>query len=71
MKITLEEHDGCFAFDMQAETTAEAALLVRFGMNRTNEIRTAGVQANRDGTFTGNLIFGKHKHANNDIPKRR
>jgi len=71
MKITLAEHDGCFAFNLEAETTADAALLVRFGMNRTEEIRSAGVQANRDGTFSGHLVFAKSKRANNDIPKRR
>jgi len=71
MQITLTEHDGCFAVDFTAQNMADAALLTRFGMNRTQEIRTAGVQVNRDGTFTGHLIFGKSKRANNNIPKRR
>lgn len=71
MKITLAEHEGCFAFDLEAESTADAALLVRFGMNRTDTIATAGVQANQNGTFTGHLVFAKSKRANNDIPKRR
>lgn len=71
MKITLFENDGCFGLDFSAESMADAALLTRFGMNRTSEIRSSGVQANRDGTFAGHMIFGKSKRANNEIPKRR
>jgi hypothetical protein len=71
MKISLIEYEGCFSLDFNAETMADAALLTRFGMNRTNEIQTAGTQANRDGTFTGHLILKKSKRADSNIPKRK
>lgn len=71
MRIELIEHEGCFAFNLQAESIAEAALLVRFGTNATHEIRTLSACANADGSFTGDLVLAKHRRANNDIPRRR
>lgn len=70
MKITAKEHDGCFSFDISAETLAEAALLVRFGMNRT-KLRTSDSNARADGTFDASLVFGKSRRADSDVPKRR
>lgn len=40
MKIYMTENEGCFAFDMTAETMADAALLARFsntGSHRPSE----------------------------------
>ena len=71
MKITFAEHDGCFAFDLIAETMADAAALTRFGMNHTNEIRTAGADVKKDGNFLAFMVIGKHKRANSDVPKRK
>jgi hypothetical protein len=71
MKITFAEHAGCFAFDLVAETMADAALLTRFGMNRTNEVRSADAFANENGSFHGCLIVAKHKKAANAIPRRK
>lgn len=71
MKITLTEHDGCFAFDLAAETLPDAALLTRLGMNATKEIRHASTNVSRDGRFEAGVVIAKHKHANNDVPKRK
>lgn len=71
MKITLKEWEGCFGFDLEAESMQDAALLVRMGMNATKEIRHISATANQDGTFHGSLVLGKHKSANNDIPRRK
>lgn len=62
MKITMRENEGCFAFEMQAETMADAALLTRFSTNVTDEVRSAGSYAHNDGTFSGAVVLGKRRH---------
>ena len=71
MKIQFTEHEGCFEISLTAETMQEAAGLVRFGMNRTNEIRSAGADVYKDGTFGSNVVFGKSKKANSNVPRRK
>ncbi len=71
MKVQFIETDGCFSIDLTAETMQEAAALVRFGMNRTDEIRHGSTIASREGEFSTAVVFGKNKRANNDVPKRR
>ena len=71
MNITMQEHEGCFAFDMVAETMADAALLTRFSTNVTNELRSAGAHAHKDGAFTCHCVLGKHRKANSDIVRRK
>ena len=71
MKITFTEHSGCFAFEMVAETMADAALLTRFGMNRTNEIRSGDTFVNANGSFNASLIVGKCKKAFETVPRRK
>lgn len=71
MKITFTENDGCFAINLVAENMQEAAQLVRFGMNRTDEIRSAATRAYESGRFDSHLVFGKHKHASCNVPKRK
>jgi hypothetical protein len=73
MKITLTEFERCFSFDMEAETLAEAAMLVRFGMNRTDEIRSGDTLVNKHPIidFTASLVIGKSRRASNVVPKRK
>ncbi len=71
MKITLKENDGCFAFGLTAETLEDAALLVRFGTNRTDQINSAEIIAHEDGSFSGHLVIGKNKRASGYIQRRR
>ena len=71
MKITLRENDGCFAFSLTAETMEDAALLIRFGTNRTDKINSASAIANADGSFSGHLVIGKHKRADGYVQRRR
>jgi hypothetical protein len=61
MKIIALEYEGCFAFDLTAETIQEAALLARFGMNHTKELRTAYVNVSKEGTFYSSIVVGKRK----------
>jgi hypothetical protein len=71
MIIQLKEHEGCFAFELTPETTQDAALIVRLGINATKEVRHLSAAVNSDGTFGGTLVLGKHKAANNHIPRRQ
>jgi hypothetical protein len=70
MKVKFVEHDSCFAVELVAEDMPEAAALVRFGGNRT-KIRSACVFANKDGTFSASIAFGKHTRAGADVQKRK
>jgi hypothetical protein len=56
---------------MVAETMADAAILTRYSTNVTNELRSAGAHAHRDGAFTGHCVLGKNRKANSDIVRRR
>jgi len=71
MKATFGEHDGCFAIDLVAETKEEAAKLVRFGMNRTDEIRHCSARVTAQGEFSAVIVFGKSKRANSEVPRRK
>lgn len=67
MKITLQEYDGCFSFDMEAETLKDAALLVRMGINATKEIRFLSAIAPSDGDFRGIVVIGKRKRPTAEV----
>ena len=71
MKISMIENEGCFAFNMTAETMADAALLTRFSTNVTNEVRSATTNAHKDGTFTGYCVLGKRRRADSRIARAR
>ncbi|MGN6555626.1 MAG: hypothetical protein ACTHLW_18110 [Verrucomicrobiota bacterium] len=68
MKAIFLEHEQCFTIEFEAENMQEAALLVRFGMNRTKEIRHASATVTKDGRFDAAIVFGKSKRANNYVP---
>lgn len=67
MKFTLLEHDGCFGFEIEPESIADAALLVRFALNATKEVRGIDTTAYSNGTFKTYLVLGKRKKANGEI----
>lgn len=71
MKITFEECGQCFAVHLDAETLQDAALLTRFSINHTAEIRSAGAEAHADGSFSGYIVIAKHQHPTSDIPQQR
>lgn len=71
MKSTLREFDGCFSIDMTAENPVEAAALIRFGMNRTEKLRSADTCVQQDGTVEASVVFAKSKRANSAIPRRK
>lgn len=71
MKATFIEHEGCFAVGLEAENMAEAALLVRFGMNRTKELSHCGTDVYRDCSVISRVLIGKRKDSNSDVPVRK
>ncbi len=71
MKVECHEYDGCFSIELTAEHMQEAAFLTRFGMNRTEEVRSANTYVNADGQFEASVVFGKSKRSNNDVPRRK
>lgn len=55
MKITFTEHEGCFSFDLIAESLPDAALLARAAMN-TKQINTTFTQS---GEVWASLVLQK------------
>jgi len=70
MKVIVQEHDGCFGIDLEAENPIESALLVRFGADATSEVRHLSAYADKDGKFSFSLVFGKNKRASSELPHR-
>lgn len=70
MKVTFEEFEGCFSIDLGAENMEEAAKLVRFGMNRRNEVHSCHANITKGGGFSAEIVFGKSRRANSTVPKR-
>ena len=70
MKVTVTENEGCFSIEAHAEDMVEAALLTRFGMNATREIRYLATDVSATGTFSTALVLAKAKNANSDVPNR-
>lgn len=71
MKAVFEEHDGCFAIHLTAESMEEAAVLVRFGMNRTDSINSCSTMVAKTGEFGTSVVLGKSKRADAYVPKRK
>ena len=62
MKVEVLEYEGCFSISISPETMAEAARLVRFGLNATKEVRSVDTIAYSDGTFSSHVVFGKRRN---------
>jgi hypothetical protein len=45
MKIRLYEHTETFSLNLEAETVKEAALLIRFALNATKQVKYTGCGA--------------------------
>lgn len=67
MKVELREHEGCFEVFLEPEDMKDAALLVRFGLNATKEVRSVDTTANRDGSFHSYIVIGKCRNASGSV----
>jgi hypothetical protein len=67
VKIKLMEHEQCFAITFEAENMADAALLVRFRIGATKEIRSRMMIAQPTGLIDGSVVFGKAKNRVGEI----
>jgi len=67
MKLKLIEYDGYFSLDCEAETVADAALLVRMAVNANKEIRYIDTCANKDGTISADLTIAKRRKQTSSI----
>ena len=70
MKIKFTEAEGCFFFDLEAETMQEAALLTRFSVNRSKEVRHAEAVVTSTGGFEASVVIGKIKKPTSAIPQK-
>jgi hypothetical protein len=59
MKVNVGENAGSFVLNFTPETVEETALLVRFKINATKEIKSMGFGAFKDGTISSYLVLGK------------
>ncbi len=67
MKLEFNEHQGCFEFSMTPETLEDCAMLARFALNCTKEVRSIGATAYRDKSMAGHLVLGKRRNETGDI----
>ena len=67
MKVKVEEFDGCFSIDMEPETVAEAAILLRVAINGKKEVRGIYCSAYTDLTMSASVVIGKRKDTSSQI----
>lgn len=69
MKAEVDEYDGCFSIILEAETLAEAAIVVRMGINATKELRCVDALATRNGDnpIYVAIVIGKRKQSESGI----
>ena len=61
MKCELNEYEGCFSFDIEAETKEEVVKLARFGIGKMKDLRSASAHFLQDGTAGASVVIGKKK----------
>lgn len=61
MKVVLKEYDGYFLIDLLPETIADAALLMRFGMNSTSDASSISTYASANRKIETSVSFRKRK----------
>ena len=69
MKTTIREFEHCFFITMIAEDMAEAAKLVRLGINHTMEFQFLASTVNIHDEFLAEVRIGKMKRDTNQVPR--
>lgn len=71
MKAVLIEYDGCFSLELTAETPQESISLVRFGINKTKEVRSIWVNAKRGSDhMEAHIVLGKRRKVSSSINQK-
>jgi hypothetical protein len=71
MKAKIEEYSDTFSVYLEAETVAEAAKLVRLGVNSVKNSSLIYTSAHNTGALQTSIYFKKMQNANSDIPRRK
>ena len=71
MKALLTEYEFCFGIELAAETMEEAALMVRFGINTKQELRTKSAYVHPEGKFALSVVIPKIKKPTVIVPTKR
>ena len=61
MKVEFSEDPDGFWLNLEAESVEDVRLLVRYGLNRTKELRYAEVFAPKDGPVVAQVSLGIRK----------
>ena len=59
MKANIEEYEGCFSIDLEAENKEEVVQIVRLSLNRTKQLRGVFSQFFKGGHCTLSCTIGK------------
>lgn len=59
MKATIEEYEGCFSIDLQAETMEEAIKMARFGIGKLKNLKSSLVVFGQGSTAVLSVVIGK------------
>ena len=60
MKATLDEHEGCFSIDLEAETKEEVVKMARFGIGKLKQLNSCSVVFSLAGHAEGSIVIGKN-----------
>ena len=72
MKAAMYEDGGEFTIKMSAETVPEAAMLVRFAVNRTNTLRLVDTAAYKgDAGIETFVCVTKRKNSQSGVPRAK
>ena len=72
MKAEMFEDNGEFTIKLVAETLPDAAMLVRFGVNRTNTLRLVDTAAYKgDAGIETFVCVAKRKNSQSSVPRAK
>jgi len=67
MKANIEEYNGCFSIDLEAETKEETVQIVRMSLSHTKQLRGVCASFSRDGECWLSCTVGKKQKAVSSI----
>ena len=61
MKAEINEYEGCFSIDLEAETKEEAVKMARFGIGKLKRLRSCSVIFSQAGYAGASIVIGKNQ----------